>query len=161
MPRVQVSAVRRELEIFHGHQVKTTGGGFHAIFDGPARAVQFANTIRQSTRQLGLSLRIGKHTGECEIQGESLEGVAIHMAARVSAMATCGDIFVSRTVKDLVAGSGNEFENFGTYELKGIPDKHQIFKVVATWLSLADTQNAEFRGNLRPGADTQELYAKG
>ena len=121
--------VRRELEIFRGHEVKTTGDGFHATFDGPARAVQCANAIRQSTRQLGLVLRIGIHTGECEIRGDSLEGVAIHMAARVSGMAAGGEILVSRTVKDLVAGSGIEFKDIGTHMLKGIPDKHQIFKV--------------------------------
>lgn len=123
--------VRRELEIFRGIEVKTTGDGFHVIFDGPARAVQCANAIRQSTRQLGLNVRIGIHTGECEVRGESLEGVAIHMAARISGMAAGGDILVSRTVKDLVAGSGIEFEDFGTHALKGIPDEHQIFKVTA------------------------------
>jgi class 3 adenylate cyclase len=124
-------AVRMELNVFRGHEVKTTGDGFHATFDGPARAVQCANAIRQSTRQLGLSLRIGIHTGECEIRGDSLEGVAIHMAARVSGMAAGGDILVSRTIKDLVAGSGIEFEDFGTHTLKGIPDEHQIFKVIS------------------------------
>jgi class 3 adenylate cyclase len=124
-------AVRMELDVFRGHEVKTTGDGFHATFDGPARAVQCANAIRQSTRQLGLSLRIGIHTGECEIRGDSLEGVAIHMAARVSGMAAGGDILVSRTIKDLVAGSGIEFEDFGTHTLKGIPDEHQIFKVIS------------------------------
>ena len=125
-------AVRRELEIYRGHEVKTTGDGFHATFDGPARAVQCANAIRQSTRQLGLILRIGIHTGECEIRGDTLEGVAIHMAARVSGMAAGGDILVSRTVKDLVAGSGIEFEDFGTHSLKGISDEHQIFRVTST-----------------------------
>jgi class 3 adenylate cyclase len=125
-------AVRRELEIFRGHEVKTTGDGFHATFDGPARAVQCANAIRQSTLQLGLALRIGIHTGECEIRGESLEGVAIHLAARVSGMAAGGDILVSRTVKDLVAGSGIEFEDFGTHALKGIPDEHQLYKVTSS-----------------------------
>jgi pimeloyl-ACP methyl ester carboxylesterase len=124
-------AVRMELDVFRGHEVKTTGDGFHATFDGPARAVQCANAIRQTTRQLGLSLRIGIHTGECEIRGDSLEGVAIHMAARVSGMAAGGDILVSRTIKDLVAGSGIEFEDFGTHILKGIPDEHQIFKVIS------------------------------
>ena len=124
-------AVRMELDVFRGHEVKTTGDGFHATFDGPARAVQCANAIRQSTRQLGLSLRIGIHTGECEIRGDSLEGVAIHMAARVSGMAAGGDILVSRTIKDLVAGSGIEFEDLGTHTLKGIPDEHQIFKVIS------------------------------
>ncbi len=121
--------IRHELEIFRGHEVKTTGDGFHATFDGPARAIQCADAIRDSTRQLGLNLRIGVHTGECEIRGESLEGVAIHMAARVSGMAAGGDILVSRTVKDLVAGSGIEFEDIGTHILKGIPDEHQIFKL--------------------------------
>jgi class 3 adenylate cyclase/pimeloyl-ACP methyl ester carboxylesterase len=125
-------AVRRELEVFRGHEVKTTGDGFHATFDGPARSVQCAAAIRESTRRLGLNVRIGIHTGECEVRGDSLEGVAIHMAARVSSMAAGGDILVSRTVKDLVAGSGIEFEDFGTHELKGIPDEHQIFKVLAT-----------------------------
>ncbi len=125
-------AVRRELAIFRGHEVKTTGDGFHATFDGPARSIQCAVAIRESTRRLGLNVRIGMHTGECEVRGQSLEGVAIHMAARVSGMAAGGDILVSRTVKDLVAGSGIEFEDFGTHELKGIPDKHQIFKVAAT-----------------------------
>jgi len=121
--------IRHELEIFRGHEVKTTGDGFHATFDGPARAIQCADAIRDSTRQLGLNLRIGIHTGECEIRGESLEGVAIHMAARVSGMAAGGDILVSRTVKDLVAGSGIEFVDVGTHALKGIPDEHQLFKV--------------------------------
>jgi len=121
--------IRHELDIFRGHEVKTTGDGFHATFDGPARAIQCADAIRDSTRQLGLNLRIGVHTGECEIRGESLEGVAIHIAARVSGMAAGGDILVSRTVKDLVAGSGIEFEDIGTHTLKGIPDEHQIFKV--------------------------------
>lgn len=125
------AAVRRELEIFRGHEVKTTGDGFHATFDGPARAVQCANAIRQTTRRLGLSLRIGIHTGECEIRGDSLEGVAIHMAARVSGMAAGGDILVSRTVKDLVAGSGIEFEDYGTHSFKGIPDEQQIYRVAS------------------------------
>jgi class 3 adenylate cyclase len=124
-------AVRRELEIFRGNEVKTTGDGFHATFDGPARAIQCAVAIRESTRQLGLNVRIGIHTGECEIRGESLEGVAIHMAARVSGIAAGGDILVSRTVKDLVAGSGIEFDDFGTHSLKGIPEEHQIFKVTS------------------------------
>ncbi|MDH3376887.1 MAG: adenylate/guanylate cyclase domain-containing protein [Gammaproteobacteria bacterium] len=124
-------AVRRQLEIFRGNEVKTTGDGFHATFDGPARAIQCAASIREATRQLGLSLRIGIHTGECEIRGESLEGVAIHLAARVSGMASAGEIVVSRTVKDLVAGSGIEFEDFGVHALKGISGEQQLFKVVA------------------------------
>lgn len=125
-------AVRRELEIFRGQEIKTTGDGFHATFDGPARAVQCASAMREATQQLGLSLRIGIHTGECEIRDDSLEGLAIHIAARVSGMAGRGEILVSRTVKDLVAGSGIEFEDFGTHSLKGVPDAYQLFKVTAT-----------------------------
>ena len=123
-------AIRRELEIFRGNEVKTTGDGFHATFDGPARAVQCADAIRSTTRQLGLTLRLGIHTGEVELRDDEMEGVAIHIAARVAGMADKGQILVSRTVKDLVAGSGLEFEDFGTHELKGIPDSHQIFRVV-------------------------------
>ena len=118
-----------ELEVFRGQEVKTTGDGFHATFDGPARAIHCANAIRESTRKLGLNIRAGIHTGECEVRGNSLEGVAIHIAARVSGMAAGGDILVSRTVKDLVAGSGIEFKDFGDHDLKGIPDKHQLFEV--------------------------------
>ena len=124
--------IRHELEVFRGHEVKTTGDGFHATFDGPGRAVQCADAIRESTRELGLNLRIGIHTGECEIRGDSLEGLAIHMAARVAGMASAGDIVVSRTVKDLVAGSGIGFEDFGSHALKGIPDEHQLFLVRTT-----------------------------
>ena len=122
-------SIRRQLDIFRGHEVKTTGDGFHATFDGPARAILCADAIRDSTRQLGLDLRIGIHTGECEIRGESLEGIAIHIAARVSAIAAGGEILVSRTVKDIVSGSGIEFEDIGTHTLKGIPEDHQLFKV--------------------------------
>jgi len=124
-------AVRRELEIFRGKEVKTTGDGFHATFDGPARGIQCALSIREATRQLGLTLRMGMHTGECEIRGDSLEGLAIHIAARVSGTASGDEILVSRTVRDLVAGSGIEFEEFGTHSLKGVPDEHQLFKVIA------------------------------
>ncbi len=123
-------AVRMELEVFRGQEIKTTGDGFHATFDGPARAIHCANAIRESTRKLGLNIRAGIHTGECEVRGNSLEGVAIHLAARVSAMAAGGDILVSRTVKDLVAGSGIEFKDCGTCALKGIPDEHQLFQVI-------------------------------
>ena len=123
--------IRHELEVFRGHEVKTTGDGFHATFDGPGRSIQCAAAIRESTRQLGLDLRIGIHTGECEIRGGALEGLAIHLAARVSGLAASGEIVVSRTVKDLVAGSGIEFEDFGMHALKGIADEHQLFRVTS------------------------------
>jgi pimeloyl-ACP methyl ester carboxylesterase len=125
------AAVRHELEIFRGDEVKTTGDGFHATFDGPARAVKCAYAIRESTQELGLSVRAGIHTGECERRGDSLEGLAIHTAARIAAMAAGGEILVSRTVKDLVAGSGIEFEDIGNHSLKGLPDSYQILKVAA------------------------------
>ena len=124
-------AVRQALEIFRGQEVKTTGDGFHATFDGPARAIMCADAIRASTGSLGLELRIGIHTGECEIRGESLEGIAIHVAARVSAMAAGGEILVSRTVKDIVSGSGIEFECIGTHALKGVPDEQQLYRVIS------------------------------
>lgn len=124
--------VRRELAIFRGLEIKTTGDGFHATFDGPARAIQCAVSIREAVRQMGLKIRIGIHTGECEIRGESLEGLAIHIAARVSGVAAAGEILVTRTVKDLVAGSGIAFDDFGMHTFKGIPDEFQLFMIAAT-----------------------------
>lgn len=121
--------IRHQLQIFRGHEVKTTGDGFHATFDGPARAIMCADAIRQSIRQLGLDLRIGIHTGECEVRGGSLEGIAIHIAARVSGMAASGEILVSRTVRDIVSGSRIEFEDIGTHTLKGISEQYQLFTV--------------------------------
>ena len=93
------------------------------------RAILCAEAIRDSTRELGLELRIGIHTGECEVRDNSLEGITIHVAARVSAMAAGGEILVSRTVRDIVSGSGIKFEDIGVHALKGIPDEHQLFKV--------------------------------
>ncbi len=124
-------AVRRELEIFRGCELKATGDEFHANFDGPGRAVQCAYATRESARQLGLHLRIGVHTGECEVQGGSLGGAATSIAYDVSALASSGDILVSRTVKDLVSGSGIEFENYGAHSLKGNLGTHRLFKVIA------------------------------
>ena len=88
-----------------------------------------ACAIRDSTRKIGLDVRIGCHAGECEVHGESMEGLAIHIAARTSSIAGAGDIVVSRTVKDLVAGSGVEFSDFGVHSFKGIPDEWQLYKV--------------------------------
>ena len=122
-------AVRQELSIHRGNEVKSTGDGFHATFDGPARAIQCARAIRESTSRLGLDLRIGIHTGECEVRGDSLEGVAIHIAARVANTAGSGEIVVSRTVRDLVAGAGIEFDDFGEHDFKGVPDRHQLYRV--------------------------------
>jgi class 3 adenylate cyclase len=119
--------VRRELERFRGHEVKTVGDGFLATFDGPARAVTGAAAIRDAVRGLGISVRAGVHTGECEIIGEDIAGVAVNIAARISDLAGANEVLVSRTVTDLVYGSGIEFEDRGSVELRGIPQTWQLF----------------------------------
>jgi class 3 adenylate cyclase len=119
--------VRRELERYRGHEVKTVGDGFLATFDGPARAVTGATAIRDAVRGLGISVRAGVHTGECEIIGEDIAGVAVNIAARISDLAGANEVLVSRTVTDLVYGSGIEFEDRGQAELKGIPQTWQLF----------------------------------
>jgi class 3 adenylate cyclase len=121
--------VRRALERFAGREVKTTGDGFLATFDGPARAIQCAEEIIDSSRPLGIEIRAGLHTGECEVMGDDIGGIAVHIAARVSGHAGAGDVVVSRTVKDLVAGSGIAFADRGTHELKGVPDDWQLLAV--------------------------------
>ncbi|MFQ5546110.1 MAG: adenylate/guanylate cyclase domain-containing protein, partial [Acidiferrobacterales bacterium] len=121
----------KEISRFRGRAVRSTGDGILATFDGPARAIHCALAIGSEVRRLGIEIRAGLHTGECEVRGESLEGLAIHIAARVSSVADAGEILVSRTVKDLVSGSGIEFEDFGIRSFKGVPDEWQLFKVVA------------------------------
>lgn len=106
-----------------------SGDGFFAIFDGPARAVRCACAIRKGIKPLGLEVRAGLHTGECELIGEKVGGIAVHTCARVAAKATPGEVLVSRTVKDLVAGSGIEFVDRGIEHLKGIPGEWQLFAV--------------------------------
>jgi pimeloyl-ACP methyl ester carboxylesterase/class 3 adenylate cyclase len=125
------TCVRAELAVYRGREIKTTGDGFHATFDGPARAIRCAQTVSAAVRELGLALRIGLHTGECEVKRETVEGLAIHIAARVAAQARTGEILVSQTVKDLVAGSGLRFEPRGEHQLKGLPDAWRLFAVVA------------------------------
>ena len=112
--------MRRELERFRGHEVDTAGDGFFATFDGPARAVRAACAIRDGVRQLGLEIRAGVHTGEAEVAGDAVRGIAVHAAARVAARAEAGQVLASSTVRDLVAGSGLEFEDRGSVELKGV-----------------------------------------
>ncbi len=123
------AAVRRELEHFRGREVNTTGDGFLATFDGPARAIRCACTIRDGMRELGLEVRAGLHTGECELVRGDVAGIAVHTAARVAALAGPGEVLVSSTVKDLVAGSGTEFEQRGDHELKGVPGEWRLFVV--------------------------------
>ena len=124
------ATIRRQLVIYRGQEVRSTGDGFFITFDGPARAIQCAIAIRESIGQLGLSLRQGVHTGECEIRDDKLEGLAIHIAARVSAEAGNGQIFTSNTVRDLVAGSGIKFAEHGLCKLKGVPNRVPLFEVV-------------------------------
>jgi class 3 adenylate cyclase len=119
--------VRRELERFRGREVKTVGDGFLATFDGPARAVTGASAIRDAVQGLGIAVRAGVHTGECELIGEDITGVAVNIAARISEKASPNEVLVSRTVTDLVYGSGIQFEDRGQAQLKGIPETWQLF----------------------------------
>jgi class 3 adenylate cyclase len=123
------TAVRHELAVHRGKEVKSTSDGVHAVFDGPARAIRCGCAIREAVSKIGLSVRIGMHTGECEIRGEQIEGVAAHIAARVAALAQGGEVLVSQTVKDLVAGSGLDFIDRGVHALKGVPDKWRLLAV--------------------------------
>jgi class 3 adenylate cyclase len=126
------AAVRRELEHFRGQEVKTTGDGFLACFDGPARAIRCARAITDRAHTLGIEVRAGLHTGECETRGDDLAGVAVHIAARVAALAQAGEVLCSRTVTDLVAGSGIGFADRGVHPLKGVPGTWQTYAVEAS-----------------------------
>jgi len=122
--------VREELARFRGQEVRTTGDGFLATFDGPARAVRCASAIVQRMHELGVQVRAGLHTGEIEIVEGGIAGIAVHIAARVAGLAGPDQVFVSSTVKDLVAGSGLTFTEHGTFDLKGVPGSWRIFQVV-------------------------------
>ncbi len=119
----------RQVERFRGRELKNTGDGVLATFDGPARAVQCARTIQSATRAIGLEVRAGLHAGECEVRGDDIGGLAVHIAARVAAAADPGETLVSSTVKDLVAGSGIEFEERGLHTLRGVPDQWRLYAV--------------------------------
>ena len=121
------SVVRDELARFRGREVKTLGDGCLATLDGPARAIRCGLAIVQATRPLGLEVRIGLHSGELELIGDDVGGIAVHIAARVGALAAPGEVLVSSTVKDLVAGAGIEFVDRGTHPLKGISDEWRLF----------------------------------
>ena len=124
-------ALSRQLERFRGRLVNSTGDGILAVFDGPARAIRYAAAVRDALRGLDIEIRSGIHTGEVELRGDDLAGIAVHIAARVEAQARPGEILVSRTVADLVAGSGLEFEDRGEHELKGVPGRWRLFAVEA------------------------------
>lgn len=121
--------IRRELVRFCGKEVDTAGDGFFSTFDGPARAIRCACSIRDAVRGLGIEIRAGIHTGEVELTGEKIGGIAVHIGSRVTAMAQANEVLVSSTVKDLVAGSGIGFASHGSHVLKGIPGEWQLFAV--------------------------------
>ena len=120
----------QETDRFRGRRVKTTGDGMLAVFDGPARAVHCAEAIRDGVTELGVEIRAGLHTGECELRGDDIGGLAVHIGSRIAALAGAGEILVSRTVRDLVAGSGLRFTDRGEYELKGVPDRWNVYAAV-------------------------------
>jgi len=121
--------VRRELGRFRGEEVDSAGDGFFCRFDGPARAIACARAIVTGARQRDLDVRAGIHTGECEVVGEKLAGISVVTGARVSALAGPGEVLVSQTVKDLVAGSGFDFSDRGEHELKGVPGIWRVYAV--------------------------------
>jgi class 3 adenylate cyclase/pimeloyl-ACP methyl ester carboxylesterase len=125
------AVVRSQLSRFRGREVNTSGDGFLAMFDGPQRAIRCAMAIRDAVQSLGIKVRAGLHTGECEIRGDDIGGIAVHIGARVSALAGPNDVLVSSTVRDLVIGSGLEFEDRGAYELKGVPGEWRLFAVAS------------------------------
>jgi class 3 adenylate cyclase len=121
--------IRDALRRFRGREVATAGDGFLATFDGPTHAVRCALSICEGVRELGLEVRAGVHTGEVESGPDGLSGVGVHIGARVGALAGGGEVLVTRTVRDLSAGSGLTFEDRGTHRLKGVPDEWQLYRV--------------------------------
>jgi class 3 adenylate cyclase len=123
--------VRSELSKFRGREIKSTGDGFVAIFDGPGRAIQCAREIIASTKKLDISIRAGLHTGECELVENDIAGLAVHIAARISGLANENEVLVSSTVKDLVSGSDIQFQNMGTHSLKGVKGRWHLYSAPA------------------------------
>jgi class 3 adenylate cyclase len=123
--------VRSQLARFRGREVNTSGDGFLAMFDGPQRAIRCAMAIRDAVHVLGIDVRIGLHTGECEIRGDDIGGIAVHIGARVSALAGPNEVLVSSTLRDLVIGSGLDFDERGAHELKGVPGEWRLFAVIS------------------------------
>jgi class 3 adenylate cyclase len=122
--------IRAQLSRHRGREIKTMGDGFLATFEGPARAVYCAKAIAQHLRPLGIEVRAGLHTGEIELDGDDVRGLAVAIGARVGAVAGPSEVLVSQTVKDLVAGSGLTFEDAGEHELKGVPDRWRLYRVL-------------------------------
>jgi class 3 adenylate cyclase len=126
------TVVRANLARFRGREIETTGDGFLATFDGPARAIRAAAAMRDELAEVDLALRVGLHTGEVELDGDHIRGIAVHIAARVLSLAGDGELLCSRTVRDLVAGSGFRFEPRGSHRLKGVPDEWELFAAALT-----------------------------
>jgi class 3 adenylate cyclase len=122
---------RREIERHRGRYIDSTGDGLLATFDGPARAVRCAQALGAAVGELGLDVRAGCHTGEIELAGDRIRGLAVHIGARVGAFAGAGEVLVSSTVKDLTAGSGLQFEDAGEHDLKGVPDRWHLYRVLS------------------------------
>src|SRR6185312_10603651 len=123
------AVVRSQLARFRGREVNTSGDGFLAMFGGPQRAIRCAMAIRDAVQVLGIEVRAGLHTGECEVRGDDIGGIGVHIGARVSALAGANEVLVSSTLHDLVIGSGIEFEDRGTHDLKGVPGEWRLFAV--------------------------------
>jgi class 3 adenylate cyclase/esterase/lipase len=126
-----VEVARRQLERFRGREIDVAGDGLFAVFDGPARAIRCASAIRDAVHPLGLEVRAGLHTGECELAGSKVRGIAVHTGARIVAAAGAQEILVSGTVRDLVAGSGIAFDDRGSHVLKGVPGDWRLFAVTS------------------------------
>ena len=125
------AVVRSQLARFRGREVNTSGDGFLAMFDGPQRAIRCAMAIRDAVQSLGIEVRAGLHTGECEVRGDDIGGIGVHIGARVSALAGPNDVLVSSTLRDLVIGSGLEFVDRGTHALKGVPGQWHLLAVAS------------------------------
>ncbi|GAB7143930.1 adenylate/guanylate cyclase domain-containing protein [Mycobacterium riyadhense] len=126
------AVVRSQLARFRGREVNTSGDGFLAMFDGPQRAVRCAMAIRDAVQALGIEVRAGLHTGECEVRGDDIGGIGVHIGARVSALAVPNEVLVSSTLRDLVIGSGLDFEERGAYQLKGVPGEWRLFAAASS-----------------------------
>jgi class 3 adenylate cyclase len=126
------AVVRSQLNRFRGREVNTSGDGFLAMFDGPQRAIRCAMAIRDAVQVLGIEVRAGLHTGECEVRGDDIGGIGVHIGARVSGLAGPNEVLVSSTLRDLVIGSGIEFEDRGTHDLKGVPGEWRLFAVASS-----------------------------
>jgi len=124
------ATIRHEFDVHRGREIETTGDGFYAMFDGPARATRCGLAIRDAVQPLGISVRVGLHTGELILSGDEISGIAVHIAARVVALATAGQVLVSQTVKDLVAGSEIKFEDQGLHAFKGLEDEWRLYSVL-------------------------------